>query len=296
MVAVVLAVALIGCGRPDEEAPGAALEAFVTIPPQAYFVERVGGEHVEVGVLVGAGQNPHMYEPTPKQMAALAEADVYFLIGVPFEDVLRDRIRAVNPDMRMVETGRGIDLRSMETGHAHEHEEEHGHHFEAADPGAKDPHVWLDPNNAKTMARNIGQALIDLDPAHETDYRARLQALVEDLDELDAEIRAIRQGMERDEFMVFHPAFGYFADAYGLEQVPVEIEGKQPSARELAGLIERARQQDIRVIFVQEQFSREYAEVVAREIGGSVVALDPLARDYMQNMKRIARALAEASR
>ncbi len=316
-VAAVVVVGMIvaaGCGR-DEPAPAERPDApdhvrvFVTIPPQAQFVERVGGDRVEVGVLVQPGQSPHTYEPTPRQMTALSEADVYFLVGVPFEDVLRRRIRSANPDMKMVDTGLGVRLRTMEHDHHHHEHADHGHHHDDQeahnaphhdddhDHGEqKDPHTWLDPANVRIMAGHIADALAELDPEHEAFYRANLAELVAELDRLDARIRESLEGVEQREILVYHPAFGYFADRYDLRQVPIEIEGKEPGPRAVGELISFARERDIRVVFVQREISSRTAEVVAREIGGRVVPLDPLARDYIGTMEGIAQAFAETLR
>lgn len=294
--AALAAVCLTACDRPEPAGPpgqgGEALSAFVTIPPQAKFVERVAGQHVEVDVLVEPGHSPHTYEPTPSQMVRLAEADVYFLIGVPFEQILQNKIQSANPDMQMVDTGAGIELRRMK---AHVHETEHAEH-RSEDEGQMDPHVWLDPANVKMMGRNICEALVEMDPEHEEEYRSNLESFLADLDELDRDIRGITEELQTREFMVFHPAFGYFSDAYGLEQIPIEIEGKEPSARALQTLIETARDEGIKVIFVQKQFSARSAEVVAGEIGGEVVQVDPLARDYFTGMREMAQAFARAMR
>ncbi len=295
-VAVLATLCLTACDRaePAEQAGGGeeGLRAFVTIPPQATFIERVAGKRVRVNVLVEAGHSPHTYEPTPSQMVRLTGADVYFLIGVPFEQILREKIQSANPDMAMVDTGAGIKLRRMKA-HVHEHEHAEPHSEEA---GQMDPHVWLDPANAKMMGRNICEALVEMDPEHEAEYRSNLESFLADLDELDRDIRGITEELQTREFMVFHPAFGYFADAYGLEQIPIEIEGKQPSARALQTLIETAREEGIKVVFVQKQFSARSAEVVAGEIGGEVVQVDPLARDYFTGMREMAQAFARAMR
>jgi len=286
-----------GCGGDEADGTGQAdqvpeVRAFVTIPPQAQFVERIGGDHVQVGILVKPGHSPHTYEPTPQQMTELAQADVYFLIGVPFEHVLKERIRSANPDMAMVDSGRGIGLRVMETHHAYGEDEEREKAY--GDQGRKDPHVWLDPANVRAMAGHIADALAKQDPEHAADYRANLKEFRAELDRLDARIREGLKGVEQREILVFHPAFGYFADAYGLKQVPIEIEGKEPGAKALSELIGFAKEHGIKVVFVQKQFSSKSGRVVAREIDGRVVALDPLARDYMGTMQDIAQAFAEA--
>jgi zinc transport system substrate-binding protein len=291
-----LLAATAGCGRrePEPPAPAADVRVGVTIPPQMDFARTVGGRHVAVTVLVQPGGNPHTYEPTPQQMAELAKVDVYFLVGVPFEKTLLDRLKAVNPRMRVVDTGKGITLRSMSADElAADSDEPAGHHDEE---GNKDPHTWLDPANVKIMAKNMADALIDIDPAHKVDYADNLARFDAELDALDAYIRERCKDLKTRDFMVYHPAFGYFAQAYGLKQVPIELEGKEPSGATLAATIGFARARGIRVIFVQQQFSRRAAQAVAEAIGGRVVAVDPLAEDYVPSMKKMADAFLEAMR
>ncbi|MGC9317416.1 MAG: metal ABC transporter solute-binding protein, Zn/Mn family [Armatimonadota bacterium] len=284
-VACVLLAGLSCRESPEEERPGALSEptvsAFVSIPPQAYFVERVGGIHVQVKVLVGPGHSPATYEPSPSQMSALDDADVYFRIGVPFEEALVERIQASMPDLRIVDTRRGIELRPMEADNAH------------AGEGRKDPHTWLDPDLAKVQARTICEELQDLDPQHADEYERNLDGLIADLDALDDEIARALAPFRGSEILVFHPAYGYFADAYGLKQVAIEMEGKRPTPRQLEAIIEDAQRRDIRAIFVQPQFSTASAEAIAREIDAVVVPLDPLARDYLANLREMAERIRE---
>jgi len=263
----------------------------VSILPQAYFVERVGGGDVDVSVMVHPGASPATYEPTPGQMEQLAGADIYFRIGAPFENVWMDKIMAAHPDLTVVDTRRGITLRTMEAGRQ-EGSEHEGHRGKSG----KDPHIWMNPRLAKVQARTICDALSEADAGHRADYESNLAAFQTELDALDSYVRDRLARLSARRFMVFHPAFGYFADAYDLQQVPIEVEGKEPGARALAALIERAREEGIKVIFVQAQFGRRSAEAVAEAIGGSVLAVDPLARDYVQNMKKMADAFAEAMR
>ena len=264
----------------------AQAKVFVSIAPQADLAERIGGPLVSVNVLVGPGQNHHTFEPAPKQMAELASARVYFTIGLPFEQRLLDKVRAANPDLKCIDSRAGIALRAMET------EEEPG---EAAHKhGAQDPHVWLSPPNAKVIAANICRGLKQVDAAHAEVYEQNLAALQRDLDACHARIAAALAPFKGDAFYVYHPAFGYFADAYGLRQVPVEIEGKEPTAKQLAGLIARAKADRVRVIFVQQQFPKHAAETIAKEVGGAVVSLDPLARDFIRNTEMIAEQLRTA--
>jgi len=290
---------------PTDGSPPASVSAFCSIAPQEFFVERVGGDLVSVGVLVGPGQSPHTFEPTPRQMADLAEADVYFAIGLPFEDALLGRIEELGSGMQIVDTSASIPRRRVED--AHDHDDDHyTDHADSADHessahddehgGLPDPHTWLNPCFAKVQARNICAALKELVPENAEALEANLAELLHDLDALDAELTAALGPLAGESIYVFHPAFGYFTDAYGLRQVPIELGGMEPSARELAGLIDHAVSGGVRVIFVQPQFSTRSARAIAEEIGGAVVPIDPLSADYMDNMRTIAREVTEALR
>lgn len=291
LAGAVLAAAGCGGGQ-DAQAPAAGkVGVAVTIAPQVDFVREVGGQHVKVTVLVPPGGNPHTYEPTPQQMTELAKVKVFFEIGVPFEKTILSRIEAVNPSMKMVDTGKGIELRSMSQDELNADADEPAGH---GGGGTKDPHTWLDPVNVKIMAGHMADALSEIDPANKADYAANLARFDKKLDDLDAYIRERCKGLKEREFMVYHPAFGYFARAFDLKQVPIELEGKEPSAQTLAATIAFARKTGIKVIFVQKQFSQRAADAVAEAIGGKVVAVDPLAEDYVRNMKAMADAFAGA--
>ena len=255
----------------------------VSILPQADFVERVGGESIGVAVLVGPGQNPHSFEPTPDQMSALSKARVYFRIGLPFEEPLLPKLQATFRQLEVVDTRQGIQLRRIAAHESGAHaDDEHDH------AGGDDPHIWLDPKLVKIQAQTIGDALCRLDPPHADEYRRNLTAFHADLDALDARLAVALAPVKGKDFFVFHPAFGYFADAYGLRQVPVEAEGKEPPAKVVAALIQRARAAGVKVIFVQPQFSTRTAAVIAEEIGGAVVPLDDLPREYIKSMEAMA--------
>jgi len=282
--------ALAACGRkPSVPAAGSGkISVFVSIPPQEYFVERVGGERVTVESLVRPGQSPHNFSATAAQMTRLGKGSIYFTIGVPFEKTMVGKIAESNPGLRIVDTREGIALRHMRAHNEHE-EDEHAH--EAGEP---DPHVWLNPRNVIIMARHICATLKAVDPAHAGEYDRNLASFVSDLEATDERIAKVLAPLKGAEFMVFHPAFGYFADAYGLRQLPVEIEGKDPSAKALGQLIERAKKERIRVIFVQPAFSDKRARMIADEIDGAVVPMDPLARDYLKNLDDMARKIGAA--
>lgn len=294
------------------------LSVFVSIAPQAYIVERVGSPHVTVGVLVQTGQDPHTFEPTPRQVMALGRAVVYFKLGLPFEERVLGKLRSVGAGPAVVDMTRGIVRRAMGEGEAaaepDTHEEggaagrgsgsgtgplppgEERPTGEASLPGAAegedkrregespegeheahagepDPHVWLSPALLKTMAGNAARALQAADPAHAADYEANAAALAADLDALDQRIAGLLAPYGGQSFYVFHPAFGYFGDAYGLKQEAVEVGGKSPTPKQLGELIHRARAAGVRIIFVQPQFDSKAVQAVAEAIDGAVVPI-----------------------
>lgn len=275
-----------------QETVATPIPVFVSILPQAYFVERIGGGLIEVDVLVSPGQSPATYEPTPHQMVRLSNARLYFTIGVPFEKYLLRRLGAAMTGTRVVETySATYDLVGLNNAGEH-HADEVGHH----DHGDFDPHIWLDPDLAKLQARAICDGLVLVDPENEQYYESNLLGFQTDLDSVDARISERLASYEGRDFYVFHPAFGHFGRAYGLHQVAIEESGKEPSAKQLATLISKARADSVKVIVVQEQFSTREAEAVAEAVGARVVQLDPLSRDYLTNLENIAKVLADALR
>ncbi len=273
---VLVAVMLAGCGQHATPAAPAALHVTVSILPQRYFVERVGGEYVAVNVMVEPGASPATYEPRPEQLRALSVADVYFSIGVLFENAWLERFVSVNENLLVVDTTQGIER--------------------LGEPETPDPHIWLSPALVKVQSQTIYETLAQLDPAHQGAYRENLESFLADIDTLDADIRETLTGVDNRKFMVFHPSWGYFARDYGLEQLPVEVGGQEPSAAELAALVAGAKQEGIKVIFAQPEFSTRSAETLAQEIGGEVLLISPLAPDWLDNLRRVAGAFAKAMR
>lgn len=263
------------------------LSVFVSVLPQKTFVEKVGGNHVEVRALVRPGHSPATYDPTPEQISALASARLYVRTGVPFENAWMERIRSANPSLKVLDARDGIDMRTFAHG-------EHGHGDGESSELEQDPHIWTSPPLVARMAGNIRDALTELDPEHGEDYSRNHDAFAGELAALDGEIRTLLAAAKSRWFMVYHPAWGYFADTYGLTQVPIENEGKEPGARRIAGLIDQARREGVRVIFVQPQFNRKSAQQIAHAIGGRVVAIDPLSPDYVDNLREVARQIADA--
>jgi len=266
------------------------LPVFVSIVPQKYFVQQIGKNLVDVQVMVQPGASPATYEPKPRQMAALSKTKIYFAIGVQFENAWLPKITAANSRMKVVHTDHSIEKLAMERHH-HKEGEHHGAavHGEAHQaPAALDPHIWLSPPLVKIQARTILAALQEADPVHRHIYAENFREFALRTDRLDADLKKTFAGRKGLQFMVFHPSWGYFARAYALEQVPIEVEGKNPKPAQLKGLIEHARENRIKVVFVQPQFSTRSAALVAREIGGQVAYADPLAEDWMANLRGVA--------
>jgi zinc transport system substrate-binding protein len=306
LIIIFITIGFIGIVEAADKLP-----VFVSIVPQKNFVQQIGRDLVDVQAMVQPGASPATYEPKATQMADLSKAKIYFAIGVPFENAWLGKIAAANPDMVVVHTGHGIEKLAMEAHghHQDEHAEAHhaGEHHEAGHAHEKgdhhagaeletdhhehtglDPHIWLSPPLVKIQARTILAALQDADPAHRDDYAVNFTAFMAQLDQLDADLKKTFAGSMGLQFMVFHPAWGYFAHAYGLKQVPIEVEGKDPKPAQLQELIQHARDEDIKVVFVQPQFSAKSARLVAKEIGGQVAFADPLAEDWMANLREVA--------
>ena len=281
----------------DEPAAGSSrLKIMVSILPQVMFVERIGGERVDVEAIVQPGRDPHTYEMTPRQMASLSEADLFFRIGVPFENGVIPQLERSVPKLPIVDLRKGIRLMAMEH-HDHDHEES-PHTHEAGsqhDHMGMDPHIWLDPDRIAIQAKTICDALIDIDPGNRELYLSNLGKFEMEIRDADDAINRTLSSVTQRRFMVFHPSWGYFADSYDLVQIAVEVEGKSPAARQLARTIDRAKAEGIRVIIVQPQFSRKSAESVASAIGGSVVAIDPLQKDVFAAMRELASVIQGAS-
>ncbi len=280
-------LAVLGCLLPGMGSAGERIRVFVSILPQKFFAESVGGDRVDVSVMVGPGQSPATYAPRPAQLAALAEARLYFAVGVPFEQAWMRRIRAAAPDLVVVETQQGIRLRPMDVPPGMERSE-------PRQGGRRDPHVWLSPALVAHQARRMAQGLTREDPRGAAVYRERLRRFEERLKALDRDLRAILAPVRGARFLVFHPSWGYFADAYGLRQVPVEVDGKPPRARTLARLASWARKERVGVLVVGPRLRRGTVEMLARAFRARVVVADPVAEDWEGELRRFAANLAAA--
>ena len=290
---------------------GEVLKVHVSIPPQKYFVERIAGDLALVDVLVKPGKSPATYSPTPAQIKSLSRADLYFRIGVPFENGFLHNIESIAQNIRLVDCRKGIRLRQMqahvheEKGHGQEdheaedqdhdgdhHEDDH-HEGEDHSHTGKDPHIWMSPKLVKIQARTILETLTAIDPDHQGIYEDNYTAFIQDLDDLDTRLAQTLSPYKGENLFVFHPAFGYFTDAFGMHQIAVETMGKSPKGKDLAAIIKLAKKENVRVIFVQPQFDKHAAGKIASAIKGHVVSIDPLAYDYLANMEAMAKTIAQ---
>jgi zinc transport system substrate-binding protein len=272
--------------------------------------------------MVPPGHSPHDYEPTPSQMVDLADADLYFKVGsgVEFENIWMDDMEDMNDDMLVVDGSRGITLRTIdgeavgggrdddtaepegeegvEEGEGEEEEEEENHEEEDHEDDAHehegaDPHIWMSLRNSVVMVENLLEGLEEVDPDNAAYYSENAEAYIEELDELDEYVEGELDGHLGERFLVYHPAFGYFAHDYGLVQMAVEEEGKEPGSAGLAAMVDQAKEYDIKVVFVSPQFDEGSARTIADEIGGEVIVLDSLVEDYLDNMKDLSERLIE---
>ena len=294
----VLFMAVLFCLLLNAVAENKRSVVFVSIGPQLESVRRIGGGAVDVHAMLPAGLNPETFSPDARAMSALARANAYVTIGVPFEKTIIAKIRASFPNLKIVDGRTGMSFRRMEGG-AHHHHGEHQDHDDNDhdhEAGEDDPHVWLSIENMKCHARMVAAVLAEVFPDTEhAAIDARTAEYLRELDALSAELKAKLARLRGTEAVVYHPAFGYFLDDHGICQKAVELEGKEPGARYLGTVIREAKREGIRVIFVQPQFNVKAAEVLSHEIGGKVLPFDPLPNEYCDGLRRLADALLEAN-
>ena len=255
------------------------INVIVSVPPEAEFVEKIGGNRVTVTVMVPQGANPHTYEPLPEQLKNVSEAKMYAYTGsgIEFENVWMDKISSMNKNMVMVNCSKRITfIPNADTDETHENQ--------------YDTHVWVSPRNAKIMVENIYQGLVQVDPANKDYYKANKDKYLQELDESDKKINESLKGNKNKKIMVYHPAWGYFCRDYGLTQIAIEKNGKEPTPQGIKSLIDQAKKENIKIIFISPQFSKNSAETIASEIEGRVVTIDDLDKNYLYNLNNVANA------
>jgi zinc transport system substrate-binding protein len=273
VISVVIAAGLLSVmafvGNPQNTDDN-RVRVMVTILPQAEFARAVGGSHVNVTVMVPPGQEPHTYAPKPSQMRDLESADIYFALGsgIEFELVWMERFTELNRGMLVVDGSDGVHMID------------------------KDPHIWLSPRNVEAMVQNLEHGLEEVDPANASDYNHNAIEYLKRLDRLDKNISAALELLTHRELLVLHPAWAYFARDYGLNETAIQYQGKDPTTQYFAQVIDFAKENDIKVIFAEPQFSTRTADEMASEIGGAVVLVDDLAEDYIDNLQAVADEIA----
>jgi zinc transport system substrate-binding protein len=280
VLSVILATSLLfvtGCSNKDQATNSDSEKPIVavTIIPEQTFVEAVCGDKVQVVTLVPPGSSPETYEPTPAQMEDLSKASIFFSIGVPIEEAsINQNIGDVKTVALAKEVSDAYPDRTFENGE-------------------RDPHIWLSPKRAKVMVEAIAREMGTLDEANRDTYEKNAKDYIAKLDEVDKEITKALEGVQNRKFVVFHPAFGYLADDYGLEMFALEEEGKEATPKHLEDMIDLAKEQDIKAIFYQEEIDSSQSEAYAEEIGGKTIQLEPLSADYIENLKSMAETMAE---
>ena len=246
------------------------INVIVSILPLADFVENVGGNKVNVVVMIPPQASPATYEPKPSQLKGVSNADMYVKVGspIPFEQVWMEDIIKMNKNMSVIDCSKSIEIVE------------------------NDPHIWLSPKNAKIMVENICDGLIEIDPVNKNYYLVNKEKYILELESVDKSIERILFNVDNRKIIVFHPSWRYFALDYGLEQIPIEIEGKEPSSADISKLIDFAKEKNISIVFAQPQFNSKSAELIANEIEGTVVFIDALAKDYIENLMNVSKTFA----
>ncbi|MFY9154218.1 MAG: zinc ABC transporter substrate-binding protein [Prolixibacteraceae bacterium] len=258
----------------------------VSILPQKYFTDRISGGLLQVNVLVPPGASPHDYSVLPSQMKALSKSKVWLQIGLlSFEEVWNDKFADMNKDLRIVNCSEGIDpIAGSDEHETEDPEHDHG--------GGIDPHIWLAPNDAKILAKNTLIALKSGFPEHAEAFEKNFIQLTAEMDSLSNEIEQELASMPNRSFLIFHPTLGYFARQFQLEQIPLELDGKEPSPRHMKDIVDVARRKNIHTILIQKEFDTENALQLSREIEGKVVVIDPLDYDWEKQIREISQNIA----
>lgn len=258
----------------------------VTIEPQRYFTEAIAGDKFNVVSIVPKGSSPETYDPTPQQLVALKNSDAYFRIGyIGFEQVWLDRLLENTPHLQVFDTSKDIDL-ILDNSHQHAHE---GHNHACG----VEPHIWNSTENARIIARNTYKALSQIDKENEPYYFNRYDSICKVIEHTDSIIRIdLSTPHAAESFIIYHPALSYFARDYGLQQYSIENDGKEPSPAHLKELIDFCKENDVNVIFIQPEFDKRNAELIAKEIGAEVVPINPLSYDWNEEMIMVGKALS----
>ena len=276
LLVLIVVTMFISCGI--KKSKEAANIITVSILPQKTFVEKIAGDDFEINVLVPRGSSPASYSLLPSQLRRVANSAIWFRIGyIGFEYSWTDRISAANKNMKVVDLSAGLDLIADEM-------EQHGDHVHM---NGVDPHTWLSPVLVKQMAKKIADELSELRPEASEKYKSNYLVFAKEIDELYSQTQSQLKKFQGRKFIVFHPSLTYFARDFGLEQYSLETGGKEPTPQQLAKVVDLAISEDIKVIYIQDEFDREHARVFAEEIEGEIIQLRPLDVAWAKNLKEI---------
>lgn len=275
LMVVAMFFALAACNSNKSKEQTGKEVITVSILPEKTFVEKIAGEDFDVNVLIPPGASPAAYTLLPSQLKDISKSTIWFRMGyIGFEHSWKDKIAQANEDMKVVNLAEGLDLIASEIV-------EHGDHVHI---DGVDPHVWLSPTLVKQMSKRILNELIDLKPEKTAEYKANYMRFVKECDELNIELMNKLRPYKNRKFIVFHPSLSYYAREYGLEQFSLESGGKEPTPQHMKMVVDMAKQEDIKVIYIQSEFDREHARVFANEIDGKIVEVWPLNPEWKDNL------------
>ncbi len=284
-LAAILILLLAGCASapqakptPAKPAPAKPLVA-VALVPQASFVKAVAGDLVDIAIMIPAGKSPGNYEPTPQEMERFSRSSVYFAIGIPTEKAsILPKTKDLNPKLKIISMNDEVKKVYPEREFA---------------PGKRDGHIWLSPKRAKVMVEIIARELSLLDPQNKAVFATNAKKYIDQLDQLDQRIKTSLSKLTNKIFIVYHPAFGYFADDYGLTMLALEKDGKDITASDLGKIVDEAKQKKIKVVFYQAEIDSQQTKAFAESIGGHAEQVAPLAADYINNLDKTAQTFAK---
>lgn len=287
---ILITFAILACG--GEKKTETKLIA-VSILPQKYFIKKIAGDYFDINVMVLPGESPATYSPTPEQMVKLSKTNLYFKIGhIGFEKAWMNNLKENNPNMKVIDCSKGIGL--IEGEDVHDCSNHDGHHHHEHNHSGVDPHLWVSPLQALKVAENTYEALIANYPEKKELFKKNYSQLKKEIEETHLQIKNKIETTKNKSFLIFHPALSYLARDYGLNQIPIEVDGKEPGASHLKEIIDLGKKEQIKVVFIQKQFDMENAKTVAAEIGATVIQINPLDEDWNRSIMFIADELSKA--
>ena len=290
LILVMAILLLSGCADLVTPVETSSIQVAVSIPPQAWLVKRIAGDLVNVHTMVGPGDDPHTYEPTPAQMVALTKSDIYFTIGIEFEDAWMPKLSNSNQGMKVVASDFGVQRIASDSSERGVASISVGYGQEGLDP-----HIWYSPERMKLIAQNIAKELSEFNPQNKATYQANLEQLLSEIGQLQAEVGAKLSGLRQNHFLIIHPTLGYLAEDYGLVQIAVESEGQEPGPEAMAALITEASQYEVSAVFYQKGNNLKVAESIAQQIGtNQLFEIDSMPEDWPAGLLKAADALRKA--